>query len=307
MFTAFKERRPWVAATYALVFGPALAMAYLGRGALAIGYLVGEIAATLLAYGAAVGGIAGTDWETLSLIALTGVRLVGAVHAYRLAGRLDGRVPSAWFARWYSLVGLFILAPLLAALLFRSLLFEPFSIPSASMLPTLRVGDNIWVSKYAYGYSRYSLPVDVPGLKGRVFARFPERGDVLVYRRAADRPEVFLKRVVGLPGDTIQMKDGVLHINDVPVGYRRTDDYRDTATDPPGPVPRYIETLPNGVAYAVLDRVSGGIGDNTAAVEVPPDSLFMLGDNRDNALDSRFPAVGMVPFENLLGRMESIY
>ncbi len=307
MFKAFKERRPWVAAVFAVVLSPALAMAYLGRGALAIGYVLAEIAAALFAYGVPVDAMAGADRETLALVAQTGIRLVGAVHGYILAGRMVERVPSAWFARWYSLIGLFILAPLLFAFAFRSFLFEPYSIPSGSMLPTLRVGDHVWVSKYAYGYSRFSLPIDLPAPTGRLFAGMPERGDVVVFRPAADRPEVYLKRIVGLPGETIQMKDGVLHIDGAPVGYRPADDYLDTATDPPEQVPRYVETLPNGVSYSVLDRVSDGIGDNTPVLEVPPDRVFVMGDNRDNALDSRFPSVGMVPLENLLGRMEMIY
>ncbi|MEM1048731.1 MAG: signal peptidase I [Pseudomonadota bacterium] len=307
MFKAFKERRPWVAAAFALVLSPALAMAYLGRGALAIGYLIGEVAATLLAYGIPIDTIAGADREMVALIAQSGVRLVGAVHGYILAGRLDERVPSAWFARWYSLIGLFILAPLLFALAFRSFLFEPYSIPSGSMLPTLQVGDYVWVSKYAYGYSRFSFPLDLSGPKGRWLAKTPERGDVVVFRRAADLPEIYLKRIVGMPGETVQMKDGVLHIDGAPVGYRQTDDYLDTATDPPERVTQFTETLPNGVSYAVLDRIAGGVADNTALFEVPPDTFFVMGDNRDNALDSRFPSVGMVPLENLLGRMETIY
>jgi signal peptidase I len=202
-----------------------------------------------------------------------------------------------------------IIHALILALIVRVFLFQPFNIPSGSMIPTLLVGDYLFVSKYSYGYSRYSFPFGLNLFSGRVWAEDPDRGDVVVFKLPRDNETDYIKRVIGLPGDEIQMIHGVLHINGKPVEKVKIDDY--VITDPSGRerhMARYKETLPNGVSYPVLDLVQDGPGDNTDVYKVKEGHFFMMGDNRDNSTDSRFLAeVGLVPFENLVGKAQIIF
>ena len=202
-----------------------------------------------------------------------------------------------------------VIHALILALLVRVFLFQPFNIPSGSMIPTLLVGDYLFVSKYSYGYSRYSFPFGPNLFSGRIWAKEPERGDVVVFKLPRDNETDYIKRVIGLPGDEIQMIHGVLHINGEAVKKERVDDF--VMHDPSGRerhMARYMETLPNGVTYPVLDLVNEGIGDNTDVYKVPENHFFMMGDNRDNSTDSRFLSeVGYVPFENLVGRAQIIF
>lgn len=202
-----------------------------------------------------------------------------------------------------------IIHALILAFIVRVFLFQPFNIPSGSMIPTLLVGDYLFVSKYAYGYSRYSFPFGPDLFSGRIWAEDPKRGDVVVFKLPRDDETDYIKRVIGLPGDEIQMISGVLQINGEPVKKERISDF--VLEDPSGRerhLTRYRETLPNGVSYPVLDLVNEGIGDNTEIYKVPENHFFMMGDNRDNSTDSRFLSeVGFVPFENLVGRAEIIF
>ena len=159
---------------------------------------------------------------------------------------------------------------LIIAVVIRTLLFQPFNIPSGSMEATLLVGDYLFVSKYAYGYTHYSIPFSPPLFSGRILAREPQRGDVVVFRLPKDNSIDYIKRVIGLPGDRIQMIDGVLHINGQAIKRERLDDYLDTE-DPGHPirVKRWRETLPNGVSYTTLDRVEHGFYDDTPVYTVP--------------------------------------
>jgi signal peptidase I len=194
-----------------------------------------------------------------------------------------------------------IVYALIIALGIRSFLFEPFHIPSGSMIPTLLVGDYLFVEKYAYGYSRYSFPFS-PNVfgEGRIFGRDPVRGDVVVFRKPTDPSVDFIKRLVGLPGDHIQMKDGILNINGTPVKRQRIQDYVDTGG---AHVIQYLETLPNGVTHPILESDGdNGPLDNTPEYVIQPGHYFAMGDNRDDSADSRTSEVGQVPAENLVGR-----
>lgn len=217
----------------------------------------------------------------------------------------------------------FLLKLVLIVGIFRSFIFSPFNIPSESMLPRLQNGDYLLAAKWPYGFSRYSMPFSLPLIPDRVFASQPQRGDVVIFKAPPLNDTDYIKRVIGLPGEQIQMIGGQLHINGMPVPKQRIADFevrvspntrcylpQFAAQRADGTqvcrYPRYRETLPGGRSYEVLDL---GITpqDDTPPILVPEGSLFLMGDNRDNSLDSRFPAVpgqgiGIVPQANLVGR-----
>jgi len=200
-----------------------------------------------------------------------------------------------------------VIQALLLALVIRTFLFQPFSIPSGSMRPTLLEGDYLFVTKWAYGYSRYSFPFSPPLFSGRIWGSGPERGDVVVFKFPPDPSLDYIKRVIGLPGDRIQMRDGQLFINGEAVPREKVGQIDNPdITELPRPVDVYRETLPNGVSYDTLDISPNSIGDNTREFVVPEGHYFMMGDNRDNSTDSRF-SVGFVPQDHLVGRANIIF
>ena len=202
-----------------------------------------------------------------------------------------------------------VVQALILAIFVRVFFYQPFNIPSGSMKSTLLVGDYLFVSKLSYGYSRHSLPYSPNLFSGRFFASKPERGDVVVFKTPRDDSTDFIKRIIGLPGDRIQMRDGALYINDKRVPRRRVSDFK-LRTRGGGyvSVPRYEETLPEGRKYHVLDLDPNGGFDNTDVYVVPSNHYFVMGDNRDDSQDSRFQhGVGFVPFDNLVGRAEIIF
>jgi signal peptidase I len=227
----------------------------------------------------------------------------------------------------------FLLKLAVVVVLIRSLLVSPFNIPSESMQPRLLIGDYLLVSKWPYGYSRYSIPFHPPLFSGRVLAGAPERGDVVVFASPRNPDEDWIKRVIGLPGDYIQVRGGIVYLNGQPVPKRRIDDLVIPVTpnmvaasqaeralspcfrtefefsDPKGErhcrYPRFRETMPNGKSYEVLDLVDGP-ADNTGVFVVPRGHVFVMGDNRDRSADSRISresgGVGALPIDHLIGR-----
>ena len=194
----------------------------------------------------------------------------------------------------------------LIAFFVRTFAYEPFNIPSGSMKPTLLVGDYLFVSKFSYGYSHYSLPFSPKIFRGRILSGEPERGDVAVFKQPIDNRTDYIKRIVGLPGDTIQVIGGILHINGEAVKREKVTDRPDrNALDMPATVTEYIETLPNGAQHLIWEEADDRIYDNTRAFKVPEGHYFGMGDNRDNSQDSR--AIGFIPAENLIGRAEFLF
>jgi signal peptidase I len=219
----------------------------------------------------------------------------------------------------------FVVIVAVIAFAFRSLVGAPFNIPSGSMLPTLYIGDYLAVSKWSYGYSRYSFPLALPAFHGRILGQLPSRGDVVVFRHPSENSDL-IKRVIGLPGDTVEVHQGQLILNGRAVPRRPLPPAKVpvTANSPCRTVPpaaptmilasgrpicvyrAYLEALPGGPSYTVLDQVDHGPADDFGPVRVPAGRVFLMGDNRDDSLDSRFPTfeggVDMLPVENLIGR-----
>ncbi|MDJ0951301.1 MAG: signal peptidase I [Alphaproteobacteria bacterium] len=192
------------------------------------------------------------------------------------------------------------------ALVVRTVAIEPFNIPSGSMIPTLLVGDYLFVSKYSYGYSRHSLPFSPPVISDRILYTPPERGDVAVFKWPRDDSTDYIKRIVGLPGDRIQVRAGVLHINGTPVKLEKVGTrQRKVGGWVALEVTEYVETLPNGRQHVIYQQTTSGPHNNTAEVVIPPAHFFAMGDNRDSSQDSR--AWGFVPAENLVGRAEFLF
>jgi signal peptidase I len=197
---------------------------------------------------------------------------------------------------------------MLIAIAIRTVAFEPFNIPSGSMIPTLLVGDYLFVSKYSYGYSRFSLPLSPPLFSGRIFGSLPVRGDVAVFKLPRDTSVDYIKRIIGLPGDRIQMKGGQLFINGTQVERTPDGDYVADGDGPKMLLKRYVETLPGGRQHFILKASDDQPLDNTQEYKVPDGYVFAMGDNRDNSLDSRVQnAVGFIPLENLVGRAEFLF
>jgi signal peptidase I len=218
-----------------------------------------------------------------------------------------------------------VIYALLIALIFRIFFFQPFSIPSSSMKSTLLIGDYLFVSKYAYGYSRHSIPFSPPLFEGRIWSEEPTRGDVIVFKNRNDGNKDYIKRLIGLPGERIKLVDGAVYINGTLVPQRQIEDFIEPLEVIAGRSQvcldrrvvegqrvcvkeQFMETLPNGTEHLILNAdPNDSRSDNTREFTVPEGHYFFLGDNRDNSGDSRVRKLGMVPFEDLIGRAEIIF
>ncbi|QND51036.1 signal peptidase I [Phyllobacterium sp. 628] len=282
-----------------LLVDPVAGLLWIGRGKLAI--IVGIIlyAAAIAVFYLGVPPFSIKSMPSLALLEIL-AKLAFAVGVCCLAATTIPR----WYSNGFGLVPIYIISALALALGVRSFLLQPFNIPSENMVPALVRGDYVFVSKLAYGYSRYSIPFGLLPIEGRIFAQLPERGDVVVFRTQDGFDSV--KRIVGLPGETIQMIDGILNIDGSPVKLDQMGVYHPDSAMSSRPIKMAKETPPNGKSYAVLSITDDSMGDNTAPHIVPAGQYFLMGDNRDNSYDSRF-TMGTVPFENLIGKVVKIF
>ena len=201
-----------------------------------------------------------------------------------------------------------ILIAIFIALLIRSFIFEPFNIPSGSMKPNLLVGDFIFVSKYSYGFSKHSLPFSIPLIPGKIFSDTPERGDVVVFKTPENNRTDYIKRVIGLPGDKIEIKNGIIFINGSEILRKKLNDFIDTDNKTSNKRVRMYNEYFFNKEINTLDITDNGIADNTQLFNVPENHFFVMGDNRDNSQDSRFiSTVGLIPYENLVGKAQFIF
>jgi len=283
-------------------------MAYIGRGWLSIVYFILTILICPLAGILFVG-----ESRPIVYAAICGVLilffLTGLAHTFILARRIPAGMQYKWYSRWYAVIPIFLLVPFSLAFGIRSFIVQPFTIPSGANIPTIVVGDYLLASKMAYGYSEFSIPF-MRGLASFSLLRIPPaRGDMVIFGRPSDPSINHIMRVIGMPGDRVQMKDGILYLNDVAVKREPAGTHSNTGNDNGdsySKVPVFRETLPGGRTYLTLDLSDDAEGDNTQIFTVPPGYYFVLGDNRDNSNDSRF-SMGFVPEHYIYAKALSVY
>ncbi len=301
LLSSYRNRHPAWAAAISFLMSPDFGMFYLARGWLGLGYgaislLIGYALPIFLTYQKIV--LPAWMWFVLFL----GYHLPASVHVYFTAARQPPRARYPWYARFYNWILYFWLAPIVVALLVRNLLVQPFTIPANSMRPTLQAGDYVAAEKFTYGLGRYSISFGY-GPERRWGGRLPTRGEVIIFAFPAEPEISYINRVIALPGDRVQLREGRLYLNGAVVD-------RQPLLDPnvhlePGET-LYMERLPDGAEHPIIETGDDARGDNTAEWLVPAGHYFVMGDNRDNSLDSRFD-VGFVPAENIEAKPFFIY
>lgn len=288
MFGAFCDRRPWAAAIVCFIFGPELGMLYLNRGRYAVCYWLATIVFVFSILVIWPSLIVASDISSSVWLVTLPVRALGAGHGFFIAKGWRPETELRWYAHWYSAISLSYLLPVILALGIRTSLYRPFDSPSAAMMPTVNVGDHFFVSRFAYNYSS------------------PRRGDIVVFYLPAYK-SYFVKRVVGLPGDRVQIVHGRLMLNGASIPVRNIQPVIEPCDfGPPCQTKGYDEIYPGGKVAHLLDQVSEGPLDNTSVFLVPEASYFVLGDNRDNSMDSR-EGIGFVPRSAIIGRVAYKY
>lgn len=250
------------------------------------------------------------DFQTIWILLL---RIFGTIHCYLEAKKYDSSKPLRWFAYLRNWVLYFFIAPIFIALVIRTFIYEPFNIPAGSMQPTLEIGEYVMAEKFTYGYGPYSFPygthVFTYIFQYKILQKSPERGDVVIFRLPIDTDVNFIKRIIALPGETIQIRKGKIYLNGAKIP--QTWVRQEIITSHIGErieATIYQETLPNGKAYEIMDTDPNGELDNTQIFTVPEGHYFMMGDNRDNSRDSRFlESVGPVPEINIASKAGFIF
>lgn len=280
-----------------LMMSPVIGMMYLNKGRLALVYLGVTLALILLDEVLANYNV--KDYEIISLCTTLALYLVACVHTYRIAKAKTYELPFKWFSRFSSVLSLITLYVMVAILLIvppvRSFLYEPYHIPSGSMLPALQIEDYILADKGVYGYSRYSLPFHMNLWQGRIFGAPPQRGDIVVFALPSAPKIAYVKRVIGVGGDTVRLIDGIVYLNGAALEQKEVE-----TTDT---MRKFIETLPSGKTYYIYNDKDDEPLDNTPLYTIPKGYYFMMGDNRDHSQDSRAPdKVGFVHEDFLIGK-----
>jgi signal peptidase I len=279
MLTAFKTKKPWVAVIITLLLSPVIGMCYLNRGKAAIGYFILTLFAATAGCAMIFFGILNINPKKLIMVIGLIIGIIGAIHTYILAKNRNVDEPLKWYSKFKGML-LIWLIQLLLALLIRWFICEPFDIPTDSMSPNVNKGAYLFINKFIYGYSD------------------PKRGDIIVFKIKNANID-YIKRIIGMPGDRIQIKQGILYINDVAVPQKEIADYQLSH--------QFIETLPNGVEYKILiDTIESPL-NNTDVYSVPDNSYFVMGDNRDHSEDSRVMGkIGFVPKQTIAGPLSLI-
>jgi signal peptidase I len=291
-----------------LILGPVVLMLWLGRGRLALVYfLAGLLLGVALLFAVANGLITPPAWTDFGMAAVLfsiPFNIIGLVHGLMIRATALSR---PWFSRWYAAIILPLAVSWLLPFLVRECLYQSYNAPSLSMVPSIVIGDYFLVSKAAYGYSRLSFSGGFMNFPGRIWASEPRRGDIVVFKLPRDNETDYIKRLIGIPGDRIQMKDGIVHLNGQALPLTRVQDIPCIEGERCN---FFRETLPNGRSYVINNATQNGSVDNTEEYVVPEGHYFMLGDNRDNSLDSRFGepnGIGYIPYENLVGPVTLIF